>query len=218
MSIAFSTDTESYISNLTQLIEEIREEMDDSGYSLDKIYRGIGRAEAMFNREIRVPQMESDLDISVTQEYTELPSDFLGLRSVYIEGDIDRPLQALSPEGLRQQYMGKSGTPRSYALEGNRLIVGPVGSVSLTLTYYAKLVPLTENNPTNWLLRDYPDLYLHQTLAILFGKTGDRERAADNLGLATALIGQVNNAGRKARFGSAPLSPVLVTQVRGSRI
>jgi hypothetical protein len=218
MSIAFSTDTESYISNLTQLIEEIREEMDDSGYSLDKIYRGIGRAEAMFNREIRVPQMESDLDISVTQEYTELPSDFLGLRSVYIEGDIDRPLQALSPEGLRQQYMGKSGTPRSYALEGNRLIVGPVGSVSLTLTYYAKLVPLTENNPTNWLLRDYPDLYLHQTLAILFGKIGDRERAADNLGLATALIGQVNSAGRKARFGSAPLSPVLVTQVRGSRI
>ena len=218
MTIAFATDPDNYISNLTQLIEEIRDEMDDDGYSLDKIYRAIGRAEAMFNRLLRVPQMETEIDITVTSEATELPIDFLALRAVYSEGDPDRTLRAVSPAGIRQQYLGRSGTVAAYAIESNRLIVGPVGNTTLTVTYYAKLVPLTENNPTNWLLRDYPDLYLHQTLAILFGKTGDRERAAENLGLASALIEQVNNAGRKSRWGSAPLSPVLVTQVPGSRI
>ena len=218
MTVAFSTDTESYISNLSQLIDEIRDEMDDSGYSLDKIYRAIGRAEAMFNRLLRCPQMETERDLSITSEATELPLDFLGLRAVYVEGSPDRTLLALSPAGLRYQYQGRSGTPAAYALENNRLLVAPVGDVSLTITYYAKLIPLTDNNPTNWLLREYPDLYLHQTLAILFGKTGDRERAADNLGLASALVEQVNNAGRKARWGAAPISPVLVTQVRGSRV
>lgn len=216
--IAFATDPESYISNLTQLIEEIRDEMDDSGYSLDKIYRAVGRAEAMFNRQLRCPQMETETDLAVTGEATELPLDFLALRAVYKEGSPDQTLRAMSPAGLRNQYRGMDGTPEAYALENNRLIIAPVGNASVTITYYAKLTPLTDNNPTNWLLQHYPDLYLHQTLAILFGKTGDRERAADNLSLAAALIEQVNNAGRKARFGSAPLSPVLVTQVRGSRI
>jgi hypothetical protein len=218
VSIAFPTDPANYIANLSQLIEEIRDEMDDSGYSLDKIYRAVGRAEAMFNRMIRVPQMETEVDLAVTGEATELPLDFLALRAVYAEGSPDKTLIAMSPAGLRYQYQGRDGTPAAYAIENNRLIIGPVGSASLTVNYYAKIVPLTENNPTNWLLRDYPDLYLHQTLAILFGKTGDRERAADNLGIATALIEQVNGAGRKARWGSAPLSPVLVTQVPGSRI
>ena len=216
--IAFSTDPVSYISNFTQLIEEIRDEMDDDAYPLDKIYRAIGRAEAMFNRLIRVPQMETEIDIAVTSEATELPLDFLALRAVYSEGDYDRTLRAMSPAGLRQQFLGRTGQVEAYAIENNRLIVGYVGDASLTVTYYAKLVPLTENNPTNWLLRDHPDLYLHQTLAILFGKTGDRERASENLGLAAALIEQVNNEGRKARWGGAPLSPMLVTQVRGCRV
>jgi hypothetical protein len=216
--VAFPTDPENYISNLTQLIEEIRDEMDDSSYPLDKIYRAIGRAEAMFNRQIRAPQMETEIDIGVTSEATDLPADFLALRSVYQEGSPDKALRSMSPAGLRSLYLGRSGTPQAYAIENMRLVIGPVGDASITLLYYAKLVPLTENNPTNWLLRDYPDLYLHQTLAILFGKTGDRERASDNLGIATALIEQINAAGRKARWGASPLTPSLVTQVAGTRI
>lgn len=218
MSIAFPVDPDNYISNLTQLIEEIRDEMDDSGYPLDKIYRGIGRAEAMFNRQLRCPQMEVETDLAVTQEYTDLPADFLALRAVYQEGSPDRELRSMSPAGLRSQYQGRDGTPQAYAIENGRLAIAPVGSASVTLLYYAKLTPLTDSNPTNWLLRDYPDLYLHQTLAVLFGKTGDRARAADHLSIATALIEQVNAAGRKARWGASPLTPVLVSQVRGTRI
>ena len=216
--IAFPTDPEGYISNIAQLVEEIRDEMDDSGYSLEKIYRAISRAEAMFNRQLRVPQMETELDIAVTQEATDLPLDFLALRSVYVEGSPDNPLRSMSPAGLRNLFQGRSGSPQAYPLENMRLVIGPVGDAALTMLYYAKLTPLTDNNPTNWLLRDYPDLYLHQSLAFLFQKTGDRERAADNLGFAMALIEQINAAGRKARWGAGPLTPALVAQVRGSRI
>ena len=216
--IAFPTDPAGYLSNISELIAEIRDEMDDSGYSLDKIYRAIGRAEALFNRELRVPQMETEVDLAVTQEVTDLPADFLALRSVYSEGSPDNPLRSMSPAGLRGLYLGQSGNPKAYAIENMRLVVAPVGAASITLLYYSKLTPLTDGNPTNWLLRDYPDLYLHQVLAILFAKIGDRERGAENLAIASALIEQVNSAGRKARWGSAPLSPMLITQVPGSRI
>lgn len=217
-SIAFPTDPDNYISNIAQLIDEIRDEMDDDAYSLEKIYRGISRAEAMFNRQLRCPQMETEVDIAVSQEASSLPSDFLSLRAVYREGSPDKVMRSMSPTGLRNEYQGQDGEPQAYAIENGRLIVGPVGTASLTVLYYAKLVPLTDNNPTNWLLRDHPDLYLHQTLAILFGKTGDRDRAADNLSIATALINQVNAEGRKARWGSSPLTPKLVSQVRGTRV
>lgn len=216
--IAFPTDPEDYLSTLTQLVAEIRDRMDDSGYSIDKIYRAIGLAEAVFNRQLRVPQMETETFLNVTGESTDLPLDFLSLRSVYIEGSPDNPLRSMSPAGLRNQFQGRSGTPVAYALENMRLIVGPVGDVSLTLLYYAKLTPLTENNPTNWLLRDYPDAYLHQTLYNLFQTTGDRERATDSFGQARVAIEEVNAAGRKARWGAGPLTPHLVAQVRGSRI
>jgi hypothetical protein len=216
--ISFPTDPESYITNLSQLVEEIRDEMDDSGYPLDRIYRAIGRAEAMFNRELRVPQMEQQVDLAITQEATDLPADFLALRAVYREGNPDRALRSMSPTGLRDQFFGMPGQPQAYALENRRLIVGPVGDAPITMLYYAKLVPLTENNPTNWLLLEYPDLYLHQVLAILFAKIGDDERAATNLGIAATLIVRANEAGKKARWGASPLTPMLVRQTRGVRI
>lgn len=216
--IAFSTDPNGYISNLTQLVAEIRDRLDDSGYSLDKIYRAIGLAEAAFNREIRAPQMEAEVSLSVTGEATDLPLDFLALRSVYVEGSPDNTLRSMSPAGLRNLYQGRAGAPQAYAIENSHLVVGPVGDTSLKLLYFAKLTPLTENNPSNWLLRDYPDLYLHQALYNLFQTTGDRERASDSLGIATVLINQVNGAARKARFGAGPLTPALVAQARGTRI
>lgn len=215
---AFATDPSSYITTLSQLVAEIRDEMDDDAYSLDKIYRALGRAEAMFNRELRVPQMETEIDLAITDESTDLPADFLSLRAIYQEGMPDRTLKSYSPAGIRALYKGTSGIPEAYALENRRVMVAPVGDTSLTLLYYAKIPPLTDNNPTNWLLVDYPDLYLHQTLAILFGKTGDRERAADHLSLATALIERANSAGRNARWGAGPLAPVLIHQVAGSRV
>lgn len=218
MSIAFRTDPTSAITTLDDLVAEVRDEMDNSGYPADKIYRAIARAEAFFNRELRVPQMETEYQFGVTGEATNLPLDFLQMRSVYREGAADSPLRSMSPDGLRRLYQGQSGIPAAYALENRRVVVGPVGSASLTMLYYAAIPPLNESSPTNWLLVDYPDLYLHQVLAILFAKIGDDTRAATNLGLATGLIAQANRQARNARWGASPLTPFLVQQVAGTRI
>lgn len=218
MTIAVNTSPTNSISNLGDLVTEIRDEMDDAGLAADKIYRAIGRAEAVFNRELRVPQMETEYEFSVTAEQTDLPSDFLQLRTVYQEGSPDSPLRSMSPAGLRNLFMGISGTPCAYALENRRIMIAPVGNTTLTILYYARVPALTDSNPSNWLIDEYPDIYLHYTLSILFNKTGDSERAALNLGIAQDLIEQANATGRKARWGAGPLRPLLVQQVTGARI
>lgn len=217
MTIAISTTPANAISNLSDLVTEIRDELDDTGFASDKINRAIGRAEAVFNRELRCPRMETEYDLSVTTEQTDLPSDFLQLRSVYSEGSPDNPLDSLSPAGLRQRYRGSSGVPKAYAIENRRIIVGPVGSATLTLVYFARIPALTADNPTNWLLDENPDVYLHQVLAIIYNKLGDSERAALNLSIARDLIAAINEGGRKNRWGAGPLLPAGISQVCGAR-
>ncbi len=219
MPIAIDTSPANAISDLNDLVIEVRDEMDDDAFAIDKIYRAIARAEAMFNRELRCPRMETEYDLSVTAEATDLPTDFLQLRTVYAEGSPDNPLDTMSPAGLRQRYRGQTGERvQAYAIENRRLLVGPVGDATLTLVYYARIPSLTDSNPSNWLLDENPDLYLHQVLAILFNKIGDSERAAANATYAANLLGSINDAGKKNRWGAGPLVPRGMQQVYGARV
>lgn len=218
MSIAISTNPANAISTLSDLVEEIRDEMDDSSYDIPRIYRAITRAEAIFNREIRAPRMETATTLAVAGEATDLPLDFLQLRTAYSDGSPDRPMHSLSPNALRVMYQGRAGVPVAYAIENRSFIVGPVGEVSVKLLYYAMIPALTADNPANWLLAEHPDLYVHQSLAILFNKTGDSERAALNQTIARDIMDQINAATKKARWGASPLSPMGIQQVYGTRI
>lgn len=218
MTIAIQTSPENALSNLTDLVEEVRDEMDDDAFSLTRINRAVARAEAIFNRDLRVPRMETEVQISVTSEQTELPNDFLQLRQVYAEGSPDNPLTSMSPQTLRKTYRGRSGTVCAYAIENRRIVVAPVGEETITLLYYARIPALTDDNPSNWLIEEHPDIYLHQCLAILFEKTGDLVRAERNLAVATKLIEDANATGRKNRWGAGPLVPTGILQVRGSRV
>jgi len=217
MTIAISTSPANTLSNLSDLVEEVRDEMDDSAYAVNRIYKAIARAEAVFNRDLRVPKMETETQIAVTSEATDLPLDFLQLRTVYQEGSPDSPLLSMSPAGLRGLYSGRAGTPHACAIENRRLIVGPVGETLLTLLYFARIPSLTDSNPTNWLLDEHPDVYLHQVLAILYNKQGDSERAALNLTIARDIIAAVNSSGSKNRWGAGPLVPMGIAQVYGAR-
>lgn len=196
----------------------MRDELDDDNFSLPRIYRAIGRAEAQFNRELRTPQMETDLLFTVTAEATDLPVDFLQLRAIYIEGSPDTTLRSMSPDGLRSLYSGASGCPSAYAIENRRILIGPVGEAYLQMTYYARIPSLTESNPSNWLLDENPDVYLHAVLAILFNKLGDAEKAVINQTLADTIMEQISRSARKARWGAAPLVPMGIRQVWGARI
>lgn len=217
MSLVVVTSPENAISNLTDLVTEVRDELDDSAYDITAIYRAIARAEAVFNRELRTPKMETEYQFTTDTEETELPTDFLQMRTAYEENSPDNPLNAMSPAGLRSYYQGRTGSPEAFAVENRRFVMAPIGSATFTILYYARIPSLTTDNPSNWLLEEHPDVYLHQVLAIIFNKIGDRDRAMDNQQIAAGIIEAINKSGKKNRWSGGPLVPRGISQVYGAR-
>ena len=218
MTLVANTTPVNAIASLSDLIDEIRDELDDAEFSETKILRAIARAEALFNRRLRTPYMETQASVASSTENVALPTDFLELRRIYNDDAVDCPLIATSPEALRRLYGGTGGVPTHYAIEGRRILVAPVGEVTVNFLYYAKIPALNSENPTNWLLEQHPDLYLHMALSILFNKLGDNERGALNYGLSEGFISEINIAASQARWGGAPIRPSHIRQVRGARI
>jgi hypothetical protein len=130
VSIAIVTSPENAISTLSDLVDEVRDELDDDAFSADKIYKAIARAEAVFNRTLRCPKMETTYQFTTSTEETELPTDFLQMRTAYVEDSPDNPLNAMSPASLRSLYRGVTGIPEAFAVENRRFVMAPIGEAT----------------------------------------------------------------------------------------
>ena len=218
MTIAIPTYAPGAITSYSELVIEVRDLMDDADYPQPAIDRALRKAEAEFNRTLRTPDMETRAPLQITGELTTLPTDFLELRYVFQEGSPDKQLTSMSPAGMLAAFSGMAGCPRAYAIEGNEIRVGPVGNTSLEMVYYRPLNPLSDAVPSNWLLRKHPDLYVAGVMYHL----ARRERDADGMAQAAqevvALTAAIKQSANNARWGSAPLTPAGVRQVRGPRI
>lgn len=90
-----------------------------------------------------------------------LPSDFGALiRATY--GNF--PLAYISPEQLNIDKT--RDRTNEFTIIGNNFFLQTYvdGSSTLTLYYYQQLQGLSDNNESNWLLEDYPNIYLYACL------------------------------------------------------
>ncbi|MEB3212964.1 MAG: hypothetical protein VKL39_16540 [Leptolyngbyaceae bacterium] len=124
-------------------------------------------ATAVFNRDLRTPEMESRDTAAMTSEFIGLPSDFLEMRGVYkTDGTALRYLAA-------QQFAEVVSLQRAmetpiYTIEDFQLRLYPPPSASapasLTILYYERIPMPTSDSATNWLMRDWPDVYLYGSM------------------------------------------------------
>lgn len=184
-----------------------------------KIPTFVQMVEAMFNRELRAPEMEKTALTLVTGENMSLPDDFIAMRSIYIESSPDRPLKAMSPTALRQEFDGSSDTPVAYALVANgiRFAPPPSGELLISMDYFAQIEALSTQNPSNWLLLNHPDAYLYGTLYCAEAYLDNSTRAAQWKGLLDQVTDRINRTARNNRYGAGPLVPNTAIQVRGAR-
>lgn len=215
--VAVSTTPATAIKNYAELVTAIKDWLDRDDIADDRIGTFINLAEDRFNRLLRYPDMETSATIYVTGESAVLPTDFMELRAVYREGNPDDPLQSMSPHGLRTQFMGMSGQPLAYAIEGRQMIVGPVGNARLEIVYYARVPALTDTTPTNWLLDRFPAAYLYGALTQAEAFLVNPERAAFWQGALNEALGEIIEDGKRGRWGAGPLRPTGVTSIRGAR-
>jgi len=110
---------------------------------------------------LRVRQMHQTVSGNATDGVIALPADFLEVHQLLVPSGCSDP--ELRPVPLEGPNTIRTGLPRGYAVIGSNLhIVGGPGDAAYTLTYYAKIPPLSQGQ--NWLILENPALYLHATL------------------------------------------------------
>ena len=125
-------------------------------------------AEASFNRVLRTRNQITRATSSVSEQYVALPTDLIELFNIQLNTDPIKRLEQVSldkADDLRSSN-SSAGTPSYFAITGNNieLIPTPSDTKTLEIIYYAKITALSDSNTTNWLLTNYPDIYLYGSL------------------------------------------------------
>jgi hypothetical protein len=97
-----------------------------------------------------------------------LPSDFIKMRSLSLSSvEPGNPLQYLTPELFVERFQfDESGEPSAYTIIGQNIHLAktPDDAYSLRTVYEVRLVNLSDSQTTNWLLTNFPAVYLYATL------------------------------------------------------
>ncbi len=114
-------------------------------------------------------------------DWIELPKDLIELRYIRINTNPIRELQLVSQSKLAGFVnTSQSNYPIAASHIGNRLYVAPTSTAAeeLTIVYWAKLTPLSKDNPTNAILERAPDVYFYGALKHSAPYVGDDPRLA----------------------------------------
>lgn len=217
MAIVLDTSPAGAIASYSDLVAELRDLQDNAAYDGDAIDRAIRKAEAYFLRKLRLSDMEVSESLAVTEATASLPTGCREIRSVVWQGSgCEYPLDHMSPASLASAYAGQSAAyPVAYAREAQTLRFGPVASGTARIVYFADLEPLSEANPSNWMLRKAPDIYVAGTQYYLCRRERDDAGAAAALAETDGIIGSLQEEANRLSGGN--LIPQGIRQVCGGR-
>ena len=122
--------------------------------------------EDAIGRELRVRDMETSTDLTVSSQETALPTRFVQQRRLYRDNEASR-LEYHPPEDFWiRNSKDETGTPKLYTIEGDNLVVAPAPATSQTfkLLYFRSYAPLSDDVDTNWVLTNARGLYLFGAL------------------------------------------------------
>jgi hypothetical protein len=181
------------ISSYSELVAAIRRYFPRS----DDITADIDLAIALFENYVDTsfwPQeKKNEVSLSVTtgSSTVTLPSDVLSVYDATISGN--QTLRSGSLKDIREARMtGYSGKPEVYAekithsnVSNTDVITSALefyptsdSNYTMDVVYWMKLLPLSNTQTTNWLLRLDPSLYLYGSLAHIPPRFGDENKMA----------------------------------------
>jgi hypothetical protein len=174
-----------------------------------KIPDWIAQFEAQINRDLthRELQTEGTLTISAGDGSVSLPTDYNAAIAVALETTTAVMLEPVTIYELRQQYpTSTQGQPVKYAILGDSMHFRPYsdgGATSITIYYYTVVPPLASNDP-NWLLTQYPDIYLYGSLMGSATYLHDDSRLQTWMGLYDRGIASLEGQDARAKWNGAP--------------
>ena len=129
----------------------------------------IALAEGGFNRHLSHWRQNERATATITGRYTDLPANWLSTLRVSLTTGPTTALRLTSWQEMQELRAGNAdatGTPSHYAHTQGQLEVwpSPSGTFTADLVYREKVPSLSDTQTTNWVLINYPDLYLYGAL------------------------------------------------------
>ena len=135
-----------------------------------------GAIRTLFNRT------STSLSTTANQNYVSTPTDFLAPESYVITASGAK--QVVSPYGTSAALYAAfpsttAGVPKGLISLNGKLELAPTPDAVYTGTlYYYSKIPALASNSTNWLLTNYPNIYLFGSLVAAEAYLGDDPRVA----------------------------------------
>ena len=124
-------------------------------------------AEAFLRKKVYSQEVKTiELSTENGEDGIALPSDYglLACEPYYSFQGSELSLSLLPSSQMNDQYNSNNGYVSHYNIIGNNIMFYPNISAKVKLRYYTKLPALSQDNPTNFLLADNPDIYIYASL------------------------------------------------------
>lgn len=167
-------------------------------------------AEIRMARDLRTRQMlKSATAPTVSGDgRVALPSDFLEVRDLHIQGNPRFPLTYMSPSSFtRDAYADESGKPVNYTILSSEFLLAPMPDTNYTLEilYYAKPPVLSGSQPSNVFLANYPDALLYASLLEAEPYLINDARSQTWAALYDRAINNIQTADQNSEYSGVPL-------------
>ena len=177
---------------------------DDLTSRLDEF---IDITESKMNRKLRLSEMETRATSTVDSEYTALPDDYLEIRNVQLNTNPVIPLEYLSPFQIDLYTDSATGQPKYYSIIGDeiQLYPAPDANYTIEITYYKKIITLDDTNVSNFVLDEWPDIYLHGCLQQAFTYLMNAESAMMHGQEFERLLVEINKQSKARKYSGSPM-------------
>lgn len=169
----------------------------------------VALAEAKFNRDLRTRQQVKRAYATLTGQYIQLPTDWAEGINLQLNVNPIRVLDFVTTDQADRIKARRYGDTNAdaYTIVGSQLEVIPVvgDDTEIEMAYYAKVPALSDSNTTNWLLTEWPDLYLYGTLVHAAPYLREDDRIATWKGLADQLTEEIRMSDERAKHSGGPL-------------
>ena len=176
----------------------------------------IAMAEDWAGLNLRVRAMETTTNLTVNAQTVALPTGFVSMRRLYLDGNPVKKLDYLSPINFWSKYTStNTAKPVAYTIEGENIVFGPIPDTTYTgkILYYKKFTSFSGDSDTNWLLTNARGILLYGALVELFSHTGEDGKLLKWATMRDELAKNVSAADKQDRFSGDAL--VIQTDVGG---
>jgi hypothetical protein len=171
----------------------------------DKLHYGFG-TDKLQVEPLRIDAMLQSADLTPDSSgLAAKPTGFLEARRLYVSATPIDTVEYLTPEDFwGRDGASDDGDPVFFTIEGSNFVFAPKGSGdTIKLLYYKRFDELSADGDTNWLIDNYPSIYLSGALAEAYAYIEEPAMAQHwQLQFIQSVLGLQASSDRESRSGS----------------